>query len=191
VRSYDFVSDQVGLAFTKRLPGHRSSLVLYDGDNLWSTSDTGNVITIPLGDRVIIDHEEQTSCEQFEAGRYQPSLRQLLYTCISEPDVLDERGILPPIRRVVTIDLITHEVSQPVYQEVGSVERVISVSPSGALLLVANDNSTEVVRVTDGVRFRVTDTRLYNPQWSFDELSIYGVDPVGNGSRWSVVSMSD
>jgi hypothetical protein len=191
VHLYNFDGERAELSFSKRISEHRSSLVAYDGGLLWSVGDNGQVVVVSLDERVATETAEQPVCDEYESGRYQPSFRQLLFACVSAPDDLESDASTPRERRTVTVDLTTHQISQAAVEGVSRHERMLSISPSGRSVLVEGNSTTQVVRLSDGARFRVTDSRLYNPQWSSDERDIYGVDPVGNGSRWRITSISE
>ncbi len=191
VHLYNFDGERAELSFTKRISEHRSSLVAYDGGHLWSVGDNGQVVLVSLDERVANENVEQPVCDQYESGRYQPSYRQLLFACVSASEDLDGDSSAPPERRTVTVDLITHRLSQVTVEVVEPLERILSISPSGRSVLVEGGSTTQVVRLSDGARFRVAGSRLYNPQWGSDERDIYGVDPVGNGSRWRITRISE
>lgn|GEM_PF-5009053 len=184
IYNYSF-NDSVGaLGFSMRIPGHRPALLAYDGGSLWSVADNAGVILLSLGEQSIGESVEQPDCNQYESGRYQPALRQLLFSCLATGP--DSHSVVS--RSLVTLDLTSNSLLHTEMEPIGLNERIISVSPSGRSVLVTNGELSEVHRLADGERFQVAETGVYNPQWSDDELDIFAVDPVGNGSRWRLLS---
>ena len=54
VHLYNFDGEQADLDFSRRLPAHRSLLMAYDGGNLWSVADNGQIVLVSIDEHVTV-----------------------------------------------------------------------------------------------------------------------------------------